>query len=459
MIKIKTDSRKVIPGDTFVALRGISSDGHDYIEKAIENGAVRIIAEEGEYSVETEIVEDSRKYLEKLLFEEYGDILNEMKIIGLTGTNGKTTSCYLIYQALNKLNISCSYIGTIGYYLDKKIKSLPNTSVDLCDLYELLVDSYEKGYKHVALEVSSQGLAYGRFNGIKFDIAGFTNLTQDHLDFHHTMKGYALAKQQLFKQLKTDGKAIINSDDEYKDYYLLNDNNNITYGLNSGDYQVSNFKTYSDKTVFNYCCENDNYVIKSELVGKYNIYNLLLTISILHELGIDLDKINSVIPLLKSPPGRMDKISYNDNLVIIDYAHTPDAVLNIINSTKEFTKGNIYVVFGCTGDRDKTKRPIMTRLILENTSSSIITVDDPHNEDPNLIVKDMLSGIEYHNYEVCLDREQAIIRGMNLLNKDDTLLILGKGHEDVIIVGNKRIPFSDKEKVLEYINLKKVSTE
>jgi len=452
MTTIKTDSRKIKPGDTFVALRGISSDGHDYIDKAIENGAVRVIVEEGNYSVETIIVDDSRKYLEEMLQKEYGHILDEMKIIGVTGTNGKTTSCYLIYQALNKLNIPCSYIGTIGYYLNKKVKNLPNTSVDLADLYELLVDSYENGFKYVALEVSSQGLAYGRFNGIKFDIAGFTNLTQDHLDFHHTMQGYALAKQQLFKQLKENGVAIINCDDEYKDIYLLDQNKNITYGFNSSDYQVTSYKTYSNQTVFNYFYKGD-YTVKSDLVGKYNISNLLLTISILNQLGISLEKVNSIVSLLQSPPGRMDKISYNNNLIIIDYAHTPDAIENIINSAKEFTKGNIYAVFGCTGERDRLKRPIMTKLVLDNVKSAVITIDDPHNEDPKLIVQDMIEGVTNTNYEICLDRGKAIELGLKLLGKDDTLLILGKGHESVIIIGDKRIPFNDKEKVLEYVGL------
>lgn len=453
---IRTDSRKIVSGDTFVALRGISSDGHDYIEKAIQNGATKIIAEEGSYSVETVIVEDSRKYLEELLLSEYGYILDEMNIIGITGTNGKTTSCYLIYQALNKLNIPCSYIGTIGYYLDQKVKSLPNTSVDLADLYELLIDSYEKGYKHVALEVSSQGLAYGRLNGIKFNIAGFTNLTQDHLDFHHTMKGYALAKQQLFKQLKNNGKAIINVDDEYKEYFLLKDNHNITYGFNSSNYQIHNFKIYNDKTTFNYSNSLNSYMVKSDLVGKHNIYNLLLTISVLSELGIDSDKINSIIPLLQSPPGRMEKINFNNNLIIIDYAHTPDAISNIINSTKEFTEENIYVVFGCTGDRDKTKRPIMTKLVLDNCTKAIITIDDPHNEDPKQIVNDMTNNITNTNYEVILDRADAIEKGISLLKEKDTLLILGKGHEDVIIVGDKRIPFSDKTHVLNLIKSNKI---
>lgn len=455
MITIKTDSRKIVPGDTFVALRGINSDGHNYINQAIANGAIKIIAEEGDYSVETLIVPDTRKYLEELLSQEYGNILNDMTIIGITGTNGKTTTCYLIYQALNKLNIPCAYIGTIGYYLDKKIKNLPNTSVDLADLYELLIDSYEHGYKHVALEVSSQGLAYGRFSNIFFDIAGFTNLTQDHLDFHHTMQGYALAKQQLFKQLKSNGKAIVNGDDEFKNYYLLDGNNNLTYGF-AGDYKIDSYKTYNDKIMFNYIFNSNSYALKSELVGEYNIYNLLLTIACLHELSISFEQINYVVPLLQSPPGRMDKINYHNNLIIIDYAHTPDAISNVINSVKEFTKGNIYVVFGCTGDRDRTKRPIMTKIVLNNSTKAIITNDDPHNEDPNQIVKDMLEGIKKSNYEVCLDRKQAIYKGIDLLGNDDTLLILGKGHEEVIIIKDKRIPFNDKNIVLEYINSSKM---
>ncbi len=454
MIKIKTDSRKIVPGDTFVALPGISSDGHDYIDLAIKNGAAKIVAEHGSYSAPTVIVPDTRVYLNQLLEQEYGYIIDEMKIVGITGTNGKTTSCYLTYQILNNLGIKCAYIGTIGFYLKDKVRNLPNTSVDIADLYGLLVEAYENGYKYVCLEVSSQGLSMNRFQTIKFDVAVFTNLTQDHLDYHKTMDNYCVAKQQLFKQIKKNGKAIINSDDKYKDHYLLNDNDNVTFGKN-GDYKILSMKFSSKISLLEYSYNNKNYVAKTHLLGEYNLYNLITSISICHELGIDLDEINSVIDKLKMPSGRMEKIEYNDNVIIVDYAHTPDAIENILKTIKPICEGNLYVVFGCTGSRDKTKRPIMTNMVLNNVTKAIITIDDPHDEDPKEIVNDMLKGINLTNYEICLDRKKAIHLGMDLLRENDFLLILGKGHEEFIIFKDKKIPFNDKNEVLSYIDYKK----
>ena len=336
------------------------------------------------------------------------------------------------------------------------MRNLPNTSVDIADLYGLLVEAYENDYKYVCLEVSSQGLSMDRFKTISFDIAAFTNLTQDHLDYHKTMNNYCLAKQQLFKQLKKDGKAIINADDKYKDYYLLKDNNNITFGLN-GDYKIDDLKFTNKYSMLDYSYQNKNYQIKTNLIGEYNIYNLLTAIVICHELGLDLNKINSVLDNLNMPSGRMERIDYNNNLIIVDYAHTPDAISNIIKTIKPICKGNLYVTFGCTGSRDKTKRPIMTNIVLENVTKAIITIDDPHDEDPSDIVKDMLNGITFNNYEVCLDRKKAIHKGINLLKDNDILLILGKGHEEFIIFKDKKIPFNDKKEVLAYIEYKKQS--
>ncbi len=451
MIKIKSDSRKVKEGDIFVALRGISSDGHQYIKQAIENGASKIIAEEGNYEVDTQIVDDTRLYLENYLKENYNSYLEKMTIIGITGTNGKSTSAFFIHSALNSLGIKCGYIGTLGFYLDKKICDLPNTSPEITEIYDMIIDAYSKGYRHMVLEVSSQGLAYRRLKGITFDYAVFTNLTQDHLDFHKTMGNYALAKQELFYQLKPNGKAIVNYDDPYKGYFLLENNTNITYGFNGGDYHITDYQLKKCSLEFTYQYLDHEYNITAPIIGKYNIYNLMVACIILDQLEIKNEYIEEAISKIKTPPGRLDIIRYKNNSIIIDYAHTADAINNIILAVKDITEGNIYAVFGCTGNRDSLKRPIMTKIVTDMCKYAIITIDDPHDEDPNLIVNDMIDGLENNNYEICLDRKEAIIKGINLLEDNDVLLILGKGHEEFIIYGNKKIPFNDKQTALEYI--------
>ena len=453
MINIKSDSRKVKPGDIFVALKGISSNGSQYIEDAIKNGASKLIVEEeGNYSVPYEIVPDSRKFLENYLSDNYNKYLDEMTLVGITGTNGKTTTAFLLYDALNKLGHKCAYMGTIGFYLKDKVYSLPNTSPDITEVYDMIITAYDAGYRYMVLEVSSHGLEMNRLEGINFDYAVFTNLTQDHLDYHKTMENYALAKQKLFKNLKDSGKSFVNADDKYKEYFLLDKNKNITYGFDNGVYRVINYDMNQGGTKFTYLHDGQKESIVSNLLGKYNIYNTLVVVSFLKEIGVSYEDIKDTILKLKSPSGRMDMIEYNNSSIVIDYAHTPDAVEKIINAMKDVTEGNIYTVFGCTGDRDRTKRPIMMNIVTSLSKFAIVTNDDPHNEDPNQIVNDMLDGINVNNYEVCLDRKKAIIKGINLLEEKDSLLILGKGHEEVMIVkNNEKIPFNDRKVVIEYL--------
>ena len=446
MLNIQSDSRKIKKGDTFIAVKCEVNDGHSYIESAIKNGASKIVAERGKYSVPTIIVKDTREYLNNYLENNYNKYLDEMTIIGITGTNGKTTSAYLIYQMLNKIGIKTAYIGTIGFYMDKKIMSLPNTSVDICDTYDLFMKAYDNGYKTIVLEVSSHALANGRLKTVKFDYAVFTNLTQDHLDFHKTMENYALAKQQLFKMLKKDGIAIVNNDDKYKDYYLLDENNNLTYGEN-GNYSFKNYKADIKGLSFDLIFNNNTYHINSKLMGKYNVYNLLVMISVVSNIHNNIDDIVNLIPELNAPDGRIDTVDYKNNKIIIDYAHTPDAIEKIMSAIS--TTGKKYVVFGCTGDRDRTKRPIMGKLVSELSDYFIITDDDPHNEDEMQIVDDILKGNTFTNYEICIDRKEAIKKGISLLKNNDLLFILGKGHEEFIIKGKDRIPHNDKEEVLK----------
>lgn len=452
MINIQSDSRKIKPGDTFVALRGISSDGHSYIPKAIENGAAKIIAEEGSYDVETIIVEDTRKYLNEYLKENYNSFLDEMNLIAITGTNGKTTTSKLIHDSLNMIGSKTAYIGTIGFYINEKVCDLPNTTVDVCDTYDLLMKAYDQGCNNVVMEISSHSAVMGRIETLNFDYAIFTNLTQDHLDYHKTMGNYALAKQVVFKKLKPNGIAIINDDDKYKEYFLLEKNRNITYGFQEGDFKVEDYTMTSEETMFSYRYQGEIYHASTKLLGKYNVYNNLALIATLTTLGLKQEKILEILPKLKAPVGRMEIIKYKTNNIIIDYAHTPDAIEKIMSTLKDITIGNTYVVFGCTGDRDRLKRPIMTEYVANNSKYFIITNDDPHFEDPAQIVDDMTKDLEHNNYEVCLDREKAIIKGINMLNENDALFILGKGHEEVMVIRDKKVPFNDRKVVEEYIS-------
>ncbi len=447
---IRTDSRKVKPGDVFVALPGFASNGDQYISSAIDAGAVKIICHEGQYEVETINTEDPRRYLEDLLVREYGDIISRMTIIALTGTNGKTTTCYLIAQALNRLGRKCGYIGTIGFYLGEKVRDLSNTSVDICELYELLLEAHEKGFDTVTLEASSQGLDMGRLNTIAFDIASFTNLTEDHLDYHKSMENYALAKQKLFKSLKQGGAALVNADDDNRKYFLLDENKNYTYGIRSGDYRALEY-TFGNGTDLTFLCNDSKYNVHTDMVGEYNVYNTMAAIGVLGILGYEPEGICEAVQGLRAPDGRWDVIRHKECNIIIDYAHTPDAISKILQTAQKLTSGRKYVVFGCTGDREREKRPVMTQLVLGSCDYAIITDDDPHTEPEEQIVADMLEGNTLSNYEVCLDRKKAIEKGIDKLEPGDILLILGKGHENYIRMNGYSIPHNDREAVLEYI--------
>ena len=281
MINIKTDSRKVKKGDIFAAIKCEVNDGHKYIDAAIKNGASKIICEHGKYNIPYTIVDNSRLYLENYLKENYNKYLEEMTIIGITGTTGKTTTAYLIYDMLNKLGIKCGYIGTVGYYLNGKVSDLPNTNPDICEMYDMLINAYDNDYKVVVIEASSQGLDFGRLNNIPFSYACFTNLTQDHLDYHKTMGNYALAKQIAFKNIKENGVAIINNDDKYKEYFLLDQNKNITYGFSDSDFKITNYSTSIHGTSFTFEHNKEKCRIDSKLIGKYNIYNLISIVALL----------------------------------------------------------------------------------------------------------------------------------------------------------------------------------
>ena len=442
-MNIKIDSRKVEKGDTFVALKGINHDGNEYIEEAIKNGATTIIATKGEYSVNTIIVKDTLEYLTEYLENNYYDEIKDIKLIGMTGTNGKTTTCFLIYQALNKLNIPCAYIGTIGFYLDNEVKELNNTTPNIYELYNMLLLCAKKNIKYVVMEVSSQGIAMGRIKTLIFDYVIFSNLTQDHLDYHKNMKDYALAKQGLFRQTN-NSVAIVNNDDSYKDYFLL-DNKNITYGKEKSDYIIKDINSTLDGTYFK--LNDEEYFTK--LIGEYNVYNITIVIILLKTMGYN--NISNLIKELLPPVGRMDIVKYNNNYIVIDYAHTPDAVKKIISNVSKLEHNKIITMVGCGGNRDKTKRPIMGNIATTYSDYVIFTSDNPRFENKRKILKDIVCKLDNNNYKIVVNRKKAIKKCIQMLTKNDILLLLGKGHEDYQIIKDKKIPFSDKEVVLKTI--------
>lgn len=451
-MNIKYNSKEIQKGDTFIALK-TNNDGHKYINDAIKNGATKIVAEYGSYPVETLLVDNTKEYLVKYLYENYYQEIKDLKLIGITGTNGKTTTCMLLHNMLNMLGRKTAYIGTNGFYINKFIKELPNTTPEILDIYELLIEAKREGCEFVCIEASSHGLAQNRLENLKFDYAIFTNLTHEHLGYHKTMKNYALAKQKLFTMLRNNKYAIINNDDNYKNYFILKENNNITYSLNNGNYYVKEYKITTQNNIFTVVNNNKEYTFTTKLLGKHNIYNSLASIIVLNKIGYSFEEINNVLTIVSGPKGRMENISYNNNNIIIDYAHTPDGIANVLKTAKELKPNQIITIMGCGGGTgsDREKRSTMGKLVLELSNKTIFTNDNPRDEEPNQIINDLLKEKTNNNYIIELDRKKAIEQGIKMLTNNDILLILGKGHKNYQTIGNKKTHFSDKETVEEII--------
>ncbi|MEI3507564.1 MAG: UDP-N-acetylmuramoyl-L-alanyl-D-glutamate--2,6-diaminopimelate ligase [Bacilli bacterium] len=448
---LKVNSKKIEQGDTFIAIKAASRDGHDYIEDAIDHGAACIIAEHGEYSVKTMIVPDTRTYLSNYLKELYADKLSKLKIVGITGTNGKTTSCYLIYQLLNRLGVKAAYMGTIGFDLPESNRPLANTTPDLYDLYDMLVEAANDECEVIAMEVSSQALDMRRLEGIKFDMVSFTNLTREHLDYHKTMQEYEAAKLELFKNVKKSGYAIINMDDKYGKDFVLDANKNILLGQGKADYKISDIVLTNNHSTFKVSHDDEIREVVLPIPGTYNIYNYMNAYILCDKLGLDMDDVISETLNLTAPTGRYQIVKNDKISVIIDYAHTPDAVENIVKSVKEYAEGRVVTLVGCGGDRDKTKRPLMGKIATDNSDYVFFTSDNPRTEDPNEILNDIIQGLEKDNYEVIEDRKEAIKKAVNSLQDKDILLVLGKGHEDYQIIGKDKFHLSDYEEVAKHV--------
>ena len=434
---LSLNSQTVQKGDLFVALQGNQEHGYDYIEDAISNGCVAVLVDgkDVECSVPSIRVDNLKSYLVKLAKNLYPKA-NNIKLIAVTGTNGKTSVCHFISQLATSLNIKNGVIGTLGLTsIDKKTI---NTTPDIFTIYSALQNYINQGMKLVVIEASSHALVQGRLEGLTFIQGIFTNLTQDHLDFHKNMKSYKEAKGKLFNKNSIE-KAIINLDDDNHSYFL-----DISSEIPTETFCNNDF-SYFKSNEYGFICKLNNFVFELPLIGSFNLSNALAAYKSIRSLGYEDDNVIPKLTELSPPPGRMQKIPRKN--IWIDYAHTPDALLNVLKTLKvHYPDYRIRLVFGCGGDRDKTKRQMMGKIASANANSIVITNDNPRSEKPEKICDDILAGIKVENdVQVILDRKKAITSAVQTLGEDEVLLIAGKGHEDIQIIGSERLPFSDYE--------------
>jgi len=462
---IQYDSRKIKEGDVFFAVEGYNLDGHKYIQRAIENGAVAVVCQrniEMDLKVAVLKVEDSRKALAISAANYYENPCRSMKMIGVTGTNGKTTSAFMIKAILEQQGYKVGLIGTIANYVGNIKIHTERTTPESLELHGLFKQMLDANVDYCVMEVSSHSLSLDRVYGIEFCESIFTNLTQDHLDFHKTFENYFNAKLKLFSYSKS---SIINIDDMYgeKAYNLIK-NRKLSYGLNdNADIMARDIKMHSRGSKFTLVYKGDSVEVESSEVksfevelnipGNYNVYNALGSIAVCLNQGVDLEVIKLALKKVQVP-GRCELVDNNHNLgfeVILDYAHTPDGLENILKTVREFTKEKLICVFGCGGDRDKTKRPIMGKIGTDLSDISIITSDNPRTEDPMEIINDIVSGTKKHNFEIIENRRAGIKRAIEIAGIGDIIVIAGKGHEDYQILKDKTIHFDEREVVSEII--------
>lgn len=447
---IMVDSRKKLDNSIFFCIVGLTVDGHDFINNAIDNGAICIVhSKEISNKLDNIVyikVANTTDALNEFANYFYGKPSEKMKIYGFTGTNGKTTSAYIIYDLLNKLNTKAAYIGTLGYKYNNQMHEQYFTTPNINDLHMMLKEIYDADCKACAIEVSSQGLDLHRTDSVDFDCVSFSNLTHEHLDYHKTFEDYFNAKARLFENMKSDGIACINIDDEYGVKMISRCKCKVvTYGVdNNADYKANDIKLFSDHCEFVLTTNNQSYNISTNLVAKFNIYNLLSVIASLIETGYD---VNDIIPLLnniESVPGRCMHINEGqDYNVIVDFAHTPDGFIKILEYAKAITsdENHVVVLFGMRGSGDIEKRAICGEIADKYCDDIYITSDDNHEEDPNQILDNIASGIKYHPVHRILSREEAIIVAIKSMRKGDTLCILGKGVDDFYKENHKIVPY------------------
>ena len=461
---ITIDSRKANKGDAlFVAMVGMSVDAHNFIKGAYESGCRAVIIERDVDNLPEDMtvyrVESSRTAVAKMASNFYSEPSKQMTMIGVTGTNGKTSTTYFMESVLNYVKRKTAVIGTVEIRIGGKKRDIDfatSTTPDPLELEQMLRIMADEDVQDVVMEVSSHGLELQKVDGIDFEVGIFTNLTQDHLDFHKTMENYCMAKAKLFKMCKY---GIINADDSWSDKIVENATCDIlTYGIDSDcDLKAKNIQYKMDRVLFTVCIDNKDVDFELMVPGRFSVYNALGVIGAALKMGISIEDIQAGINNITGVPGRIQNIPNDKGFnVIVDYAHTPDGLENILKSVREFTKNRIIAVFGCGGDRDRTKRPIMGKIVGELADVAIVTSDNPRSEDPEAILKEIEPGVKSatSTYAMIVDRHDAIYKAIEMAKVGDSVVIAGKGHENYQILKNETIHFDDTEvakKALEEI--------
>ncbi|MGY0692293.1 UDP-N-acetylmuramoyl-L-alanyl-D-glutamate--2,6-diaminopimelate ligase [Virgibacillus sp. FSP13] len=461
---IEMDSREVKSGDLFVCIKGYTVDGHDYVQQAVNNGAVAILAEKRlDVDVPVIIVADTSRAAAMLATKFYDYPTRKFPLIGITGTNGKTTVTYLLETIFKQFKKKTGVIGTIQMKIGDESYPVKNTTPDALFLQKVFDQMVKENVETGIMEVSSHALDQGRVFGCDFNIAIFTNLSQDHLDYHKDMDDYLRAKSLLFAQLgntyhdKQKKFAIINQDDPASKILKRSTAQHVlTYGCKN-EAQIMATDIQLDATVTNFILKTPKgeIAINSKLIGMFNVYNMLAASAAAIAANIPLSIIKTALENITGVSGRFEPVLTGQSFAtLVDYAHTPDSLENVLQTIKGFAKQNVYVVVGCGGDRDKTKRPLMAEIALKYADRAIFTSDNPRTEDAQSILDDMTDGLEEDHFDVITNRKEAIIHAIELAKADDIVLIAGKGHETYQQIGNVKYDFDDRQVAREAIQAK-----
>jgi UDP-N-acetylmuramoyl-L-alanyl-D-glutamate--2,6-diaminopimelate ligase len=452
---IAYDSRAVAPGHVFVALKGQHADGTAFARQAIDSGAAAIVSEQepsGDVQVPWTIVRDARLALAQLAAAFYENPSREMQVIGITGTNGKTTTAYLVAAIFDAAGVRCGILGTVGYRIGDEVREATRTTPEAPDVQALLREMVDRSCGACAMEVSSHALSLRRVSGITFSAGVFTNLTRDHLDFHADMDEYFRAKRQLFEMLPQGAPSVINLDDPRGASLMEAGGRPTTYAIHRAAEVMPGPLSFSlDGLSFDVRTPLGSLRVTSKLVGRPNVYNILAAVSVATALEIPLDAIERGLQSLDGVPGRFQVVSdaRDEVTVVVDYAHTDDALRNLLETARPLAHGRLITVFGCGGDRDRTKRPLMGAVAGRLSDLIVITSDNPRSEDPNRIIEEIRRGITPNTKRpsqavlAIVDRRAAIAKAIEVAGSGDVVLVAGKGHEKYQVIGDRTLPFDD----------------